>query len=224
MRDCANCFHRKPVLKEDGTWTAECEKWDCEFQSRENMIEKTEAKGGDLISRSALKKAVEELVVGGAEGLKNYYENGSKSDENSWIGGVYDAWELIDNAPTVEPQKVPIANVTFDTEKLKELTDDIVERIKSGEIVLQDERPKGEWIETQRGIHVTDYKCSCCGRTVRDDTGYNVANDYPFCHCGADMREETSVCQNPNGNCFTCKLFEVCNAKTKPADMRGEKE
>ena len=39
MRDCANCFHRKPVLKEDGTWTAECEKWDCEFQSRENMIE-----------------------------------------------------------------------------------------------------------------------------------------------------------------------------------------
>ena len=39
MRDCANCFHRKPVLKEDGTWTAECEKWDCEFQSRENMVE-----------------------------------------------------------------------------------------------------------------------------------------------------------------------------------------
>lgn len=57
----------------------------------------------DLISREALKKEVENLVVGGAEGLKDYYENGSKSDENSWIGGVYDAWELIDNAPTVEP-------------------------------------------------------------------------------------------------------------------------
>lgn len=54
MRDCANCFHRKPVLKEDGTWTAECEKWDCEFQSRENMIEKTKAMNNDLISRSAL--------------------------------------------------------------------------------------------------------------------------------------------------------------------------
>ena len=49
-------------------------------------------------------------------------------------------------------------------------------------------RPKGEWIETQRGIHITDYKCSCCGRTVRDDTGYDMASDYPFCHCGADMR------------------------------------
>lgn len=47
---------------------------------------------------------------------------------------------------------------------------------------------KGEWIETQRGIHVTDYKCSCCGRTVRDDTGYDVSKDYPFCNCGADMR------------------------------------
>lgn len=51
-------------------------------------------------------------------------------------------------------------------------------------------RPQGEWIETQRGIHVTDYKCSCCGRTVRDNTGYDVASDYPFCHCGANMRGE----------------------------------
>lgn len=55
----------------------------------------------DLISRSALKKEVENLVAGGAEGLKDYYENGTKSDENSWIGGVYDAWELIGDAPTV---------------------------------------------------------------------------------------------------------------------------
>ena len=56
--------------------------------------------------------------------------------------------EEIDNAPTVEPEvkKVLIANVTFDTEKLKELTDEIVDRIKNGEIVLQDERQKGEWI------------------------------------------------------------------------------
>lgn len=59
MRDCENCFHRKPVLKEDGTWTAECEKWYCEFQSRENMIDKTKAMNNDLISRSALKGVIE---------------------------------------------------------------------------------------------------------------------------------------------------------------------
>ena len=205
MRDCANCFHRKPVLKEDGTWTAECEKWDCEFLSRENMIEKTKAMNNDIISRSAL---IQHAFTAEFDGKP--------------IDVV--ALVNIDNAPAVEPQKVPIANVIFDEEKLKELTDEIVERIKSGEIVLQDERPKVEWIEVQKGIIVTEYKCPFCGRTVKDDTGYDVSADYPFCHCGADMREETSVCQNPKGNCFTCKLFEVCDAKTKPADMRGEKE
>ena len=57
---------------------------------------------GDL---DALKKEVENLVVDGEQGLKNYYENGSKSDENAWIGGVYDAWECIVNAPTISPEK-----------------------------------------------------------------------------------------------------------------------
>ena len=40
---------------------------------------------------------------------------------------------------------VPFCNVTFDTEKLKELTDGIVERIRNGEIVLQTESA-AEWI------------------------------------------------------------------------------
>ena len=48
-------------------------------------------------------------------------------------------------------------------------------------------RKIGRWIEEQRGIKVTLYKCSECGRTVMDDTGYDVAKDYPFCHCGAEM-------------------------------------
>ena len=84
MRDCANCFHRKPVLKEDGTWTAECEKWDCEFQSRENMIEKTKAMNNDSISRSALKEAIE-----------NHFDMLDAYFPNKFI-------EEIDNAPTVE--------------------------------------------------------------------------------------------------------------------------
>ena len=83
MRDCANCFHRKPVLKDDGTWTAECEKWDCEFQSRENMIEKTKITNNDLISRSALREAFEDLFY-------NDYDDQKRTER------------LIDNAPTVE--------------------------------------------------------------------------------------------------------------------------
>ena len=55
---------------------------------------------------------------------------------------------------------------------------------------IEPERPKGKWITYTKGSVVTAYKCSECGRTVRDDTGYDVAKDYPFCHCGADMRGE----------------------------------
>ena len=54
---------------------------------------------------------------------------------------------------------------------------------------IEPKRKTGKWIEEQRGIKVTLYKCSECGRTVMDDTGYDVAEDYPFCHCGADMRQ-----------------------------------
>lgn len=87
---------------------------------------------GDLISRSALKEDIQKC-----KNEPNYQHEGE-----DWRNGLCIAEDLIDNAPTVEPEKVLIANVTFDEEKLKELTDEIVERIKSGEIVLQDERPK----------------------------------------------------------------------------------
>lgn len=52
----------------------------------------------------------------------------------------------------------------------------------------QPERKKGTWIMEYKGYAVTSYKCSECGRTVKDDTDYDVSKDYPFCHCGADMR------------------------------------
>lgn len=51
-------------------------------------------------------------------------------------------------------------------------------------------QPKmGRWIIVDKGLKVTSFKCSECGRTVRDDTGYDVAKDYPYCHCGAKMQE-----------------------------------
>lgn len=45
------------------------------------------------------------------------------------------------------------------------------------------ERPQGKWIiidDTEKFIA----KCSVCGR-IEDS---RVVKDYPFCHCGADMR------------------------------------
>lgn len=48
-------------------------------------------------------------------------------------------------------------------------------------------RPTGKWIMQDKGIHITSYKCSECGRVVWDDTGYDVSEDYPYCNCGAAM-------------------------------------
>jgi len=66
----------------------------------------------------------------------------------------------------------------------------IYEKIKSLPSA-QPERKKGRWIVIVKGCKLTSYKCSECGRYIADDTGYDVKKDYPFCHCGADMREDT---------------------------------
>lgn len=59
-------------------------------------------------------------------------------DGEEWIR-TSDVKQSLNDVPTVEPKvkKVPIAQVTFDAEKLKEFTNDIVKRIENGEIVLQ---------------------------------------------------------------------------------------
>lgn len=56
----------------------------------------------------------------------------------------------------------------------------------------QQERKKGKWIMLNEGLIITTYKCSECGRTIWDVTRCDVSEDYPFCHCGADMREENT--------------------------------
>ena len=38
-RDCGNCIHKVPVLRADGTWSADCESWNCEFLSRKKVLE-----------------------------------------------------------------------------------------------------------------------------------------------------------------------------------------
>lgn len=52
------------------------------------------------------------------------------------------------------------------------------------------ERKKGEWLELTNSNHT--FVCSACGRMLVNITdGKNtVTINYPFCHCGADMRGE----------------------------------
>lgn len=58
------------------------------------------------------------------------------------------------------------------------------------ELLEKSERKRGKWIELSNSNH--NYICSLCGRMLVGVTdGKNmVAKNYPFCHCGADMRGE----------------------------------
>ena len=46
--------------------------------------------------------------------------------------------------------------------------------------------PQGEWKFISMGL-TYKYQCSLCGRTI--STTPMFLADYPFCHCGADMRK-----------------------------------
>lgn len=67
---------------------------------------------------------------------------------------------------------------------------------------IEPKRKKGKWIMKYKGSAVTSYKCSECGRTVKEDTGYDVSKDYPFCHCGADMREKQNESKAEVNGCI----------------------
>ena len=53
------------------------------------------------------------------------------------------------------------------------------------------ERKKVKWLELTNTNHT--YVCSICGRMLVNITdGKNtVTKNYPFCHCGADMRGDS---------------------------------
>lgn len=148
----------------------------------------------DIISRSALKKAVENLVAGGAERLKDYYENGSKSDENSWIGGVYDSWEQIDNAPPVEP---------FEPEELKGLrleNEVILRRLKhllESDFISQFDKVDPNTNEYIRNIKEADWKVAyLCDQNK--SCNYKCAKDH-HCKRTCDISHAKNFRLVPNG-------------------------
>ena len=64
------------------------------------------------------------------------------------------------------------------------------ENVLKAQPAVQPERIKGHWIAITSWNNT--YKCSVCGRLLVNITdGKNkVAKNYPYCHCGADMRGE----------------------------------
>ena len=91
----------------------------------------------DLKSSEALKAYAREVLCG-------------NNPTNSLLIRMFD--EIIDNAPPAEPEKVLIANVTFDEDKLKEIVQtEVIDKIKSGELVLKD-----EWVRKEDIIHLLE--------------------------------------------------------------------
>lgn len=74
-------------------------------------------------------------------------------------------------------------------EDVKAVTDEVVKELKKLPSA-ETERKRGHWIEITSSNHT--YKCSVCGRLLVNitDGKNNVAKNYPYCHCGADMKNK----------------------------------
>lgn len=128
---------------------------------------------GDLISRSALKKA-----------LHNFFD-GKVIDEPAYI--LRDVFCYIESAPTVDIRNNGACEdcVYFDRpttlEPCRNCTLAYGSCFKEKEKV-KDERPQGKWIMVTEPDGFIHSKCSNCNR-------FNDWGDVPFCPwCGANMK------------------------------------
>ena len=135
-----------------------------------NSIPYEEKSQGDLVSREWLKDAFDNLCCHNCKICRNF------RNEDSFYKCA-----LIENAPPVKPKQGELNELTYD----------------KGFITAMKlyARPKGKWkkVKEERcavdisGEIATRYKCSECGRTITILP--SKLADYPFCHCGADMRK-----------------------------------
>jgi hypothetical protein len=147
----------------------------------------------DLISRQAALDAVMEL----------YAIHGS---EGSWVDRK-DALKAIDALPSAEQKSGRYVDLServigyyYDDEyeewiektvTVEELLDTACDDYTVVEMpYVEPQRMKGKWIELTNTNHT--YICSVCGRMLVNipDGKNKVTKNYPFCHCGADMRGE----------------------------------
>ena len=147
----------------------------------------------DLISRSDLKIEIEKQIAYCDDKSKHQSDMEEVLRYSNTSYGLRLAYNYIDIAPTVEPEKKLFAEIHFDEEQLQEIVDQA-----KAEVLASIERPQGKWIKEDDEHLKGWYRCSECGRRVEDLTDdvvihagcedYTIADIYPYCHCGADMR------------------------------------
>lgn len=116
-----------------------------------------------------------------------YYNNAHEVDECFCL--------LVDEATTTNDVKeICVANVTFDKKELEKIVNEqVIEKIKTGELALQDNRKTGKWIqENMFDEEFGVWKCSACSESwATEGVGHPIEANYKFCpNCGADMRGE----------------------------------
>lgn len=141
-----------------------------------------------LVDADALKKAIKEDLAEGDNSVNLEYCNAMET-----------ALDIINNAPTISEGLYEAYCRMNDAEL--EHTERLSFFNSKGEIVgFVKERPQGEWIKVKEermsvdmsGEIVTRYKCSKCGKVIATLPS-KLAEYYPYCHCGADMRKGGAV-------------------------------
>jgi hypothetical protein len=128
---------------------------------------------GDLISRVVLLEAIRKRL--GISSLNFLTEQ-----ERVVVEEIF-------NAPTIkqEVKLVPVAKVTFDEEKLREIVHrEVIDKIQSGDLVVQaEERKIGKWVKNIYPDGSYNFICLACNTTSAEDSQYCQ-------NCGAYMIKE----------------------------------
>ena len=104
------------------------------------------------------------------EALKEDFDVAFFYDEDDYKKAL----RIIDNASTVEMNALP--KIHYDRGFI------------AGYEKSKAERPQGTWLKSGNGK--TTFFCSECGREI-DTKPFTRPDNFPFCHCGADMRGDT---------------------------------
>lgn len=103
------------------------------------------------------------------------------------INALTEARERINNIPAVEPKKVCIGQIHFDDEKLHEIVDEAMKKLKE-----EIEPKQGEWI-----YHEDYHTCSVCGVDWVFTDGTDGSDFCP--NCGARMFAKDTNVPNKEG-------------------------
>lgn len=117
-------------------------------------------------------------------------------------------WDRVDTSDFEDSYTSPVVNAEPNelfkvtaSDKREQLYDLFVEMIKRDNVPPVTPTHKvGKWVKYKTTdkydymgdrVTVSNYQCSECGRMIYDIGDAPLTNklkDYPFCHCGADMR------------------------------------